>query len=310
MSAVSEIAHTQPTTRRAAIPWPGFGRIIRTSINYGILIALSAFTMFPFVWMVSTSMKTQGALFVLPPQLIPDTLGTAEMWRNYVEILTEHNFIRYTFNSFVVATGAALGQIFTSSLAGFAFARMRFPGRNLFFGVLLATAIIPIEVSIIPEFLLGVRVFDPLLKPIGGWMNTFLPLIVPSFMVGTVGTFLMREFFASIPLDLEEAAVIDGASVFQIYLRVYMPLSTPALTTLFLLAFINNWNALLRPLIYITNADLRTLPMGLVRFQGVYSTDWNLLLAGSVIALIPLIVIYIFMQRYIVEGIATTGIKS
>lgn len=285
-------------------------QIIRTVLNYLLLLIIAFTTIFPFLWMVSTSMKSQGALFVLPPQILPDTLGTAEMWSAYTEILTQHNFLRYTFNSFVVATLAALGQIITSSLAGFAFARMRFFGRNFFFGMLLATAIVPIEVSIIPEFLLGVRVFDPILRPIGGWMNTFAPLIVPSFMVGTVGTFLMREFFAGIPIDMEEAAVIDGASVFQIYWKIYMPLSLPALTTLFLLAFINNWNALLRPLIYITDPDLRTLPMALVRFQGVYSTQWNLLLAGSVIAVIPLVVIYIFMQRYIVEGIATTGIKS
>jgi multiple sugar transport system permease protein len=309
MSAAAEMP-TGVYVKRPSILRTRTVRITRRALNYLLLSAVSLVTIFPFIWMISTSMKTQGALFAIPPQLLPDTLGTPEMWSNYVEVLTRHNFIRYTGNSFIVATGAALGQIFTSSLAGFAFARMQFFGKNVIFGTLLATAIIPIEVSIIPEFLMGVRIFDPLLRAVGGWMDTFAPLIIPSFMVGTVGTFLMREFFSGIPIELEEAAVIDGAKVFQIYRHIYLPLSAPALTTLFLLAFINNWNALLRPLIYITSPDLRTLPMGLVRFQGMYDTQWNLLLAGSVIAIVPLVVIYIFMQRYIVEGIATTGLKG
>jgi multiple sugar transport system permease protein len=132
---------------------------------------------------------------------------------------------------------------------------------------------------------------------------------VPSFFVGATGTFLLREFFSTIPKDLEEAAVIDGASVFAIYRRIFLPLATPALITLFLLAFINNWNALLRAVLYIKSPNLRTLPIGLALFQGEYATQWDLLLAGSVVTILPLIIVYIFMQKYIVEGIATTGIK-
>lgn len=284
--------------------------ILQTVLMYGILIGFAFVTIFPFLWMLSTSFKSQQAIFALPPELVPDLLFKEGMWDNYSEVLTRHNFLRYTFNSFFVATSAAIGQIITSSLAGFAFARMEFKGKKIIFAVLLSTALIPIEVSIIPEFLLGAKVFDPLLEFIGGWMDTYAPLIIPSFMVGTFGTFLMREFFSTVPVELEEAAVIDGATTFRIYWSIFLPLSIPAMTTLFLIAFINNWNELLRPVLYISNRDLRTITMGLTTFQGAYEAQWGLLLAGSVISVIPLVVIYIFAQRWIVEGIATTGLKG
>ena len=279
-------------------------------LSYAILTIFAFLTVFPFLWMLSTSFKSQQAIFSLPPQLIPDLLFQPEMWDNYTEVLTRHNFIRYTLNSLFIATMAATGQIITSSLAGFAFARMEFRGKNLIFAVLLSTALIPIEVSIIPEFLLGAKFFDPLLAPIGGWMDTYLPLIIPSFMVGTFGTFLMREFFSTVPAELEEAAVIDGARTFRIYWSIFLPLSVPAMTTLFLIAFINNWNELLRPVLYVSDRNLRTITMGLTTFQGAYEAQWGLLLAGSVVSIVPLLIIYILAQNFIVEGIATTGLKG
>lgn len=282
----------------------------RKLVLYAILIVFSLMTIFPFIWMLSTSFKSQRAIFVLPPQLVPDLLFKPQMFDAYVSVLTDHNFIRYTFNSFLVASLAALGQLVTASLAGFAFARMQFRGRGFLFALLLSTSFIPIEVSIIPEFLMGARIFDPLLSPIGGWLDTYAPLIVPSFMVASFGTFLMREFFSTVPIELEEAAVIDGASTLRIYWSVFVPLSKPAMTTLGLIAFINNWNELLRPVLYISTRDLRTLTMGLTSFQGEYEAQWNLLLSGSVIAIVPLVTVYIFAQRYIVEGIATTGLKG
>jgi multiple sugar transport system permease protein len=285
-------------------------RISRRTLLYLLLAFFSILTIFPFLWMLSTSFKSPRAVFALPPQLIPDRLFQPEMWKNYVEVLTKHNFVLYTRNSFFVATMAAIGQLFTASLAGFAFARMEFRGKNILFAILLSTSLIPVEVSIIPEFLMGAKIFDPLLDPIGGWLDTFAPLIIPSFMVGTFGTFLMREFFSTIPRELEEAAVIDGATTFQIYLRVFLPLSMPAMTTLFLIAFINNWNELLRPVLYISSRDLRTVTLGLMTFRGEYEAQWNLSMAASVIAILPLLVVYIFAQRYIVEGIATTGLKG
>lgn len=282
----------------------------QTILTYTLLIGFAFLTIFPFLWMLSTSFKSQQAIFAIPPQLVPDLLFEDNMWDNYSEVLNRHNFARYTFNSFFVATSAALGQIITSSLAGFAFARMEFRGKKMLFALLLSTALIPVEVSIIPEFLLGAKVFDPLLEFMGGWMDTYLPLIIPSFMVGTFGTFLMREFFSTIPIELEEAAIIDGASTFRVYRSIFLPLSIPAMTTLFLIAFIANWNELLRPVLYISNRDLRTVTMGLTTFQGAYESQWGLLLSASVISIIPLILIYIFAQRWVVEGIATTGLKG
>lgn len=275
-------------------------RPIRTLLSYLMLSAFAFLTVFPFLWMVITTFKSRGAIFSLPPTLNPDLLFQEGMFDSYIEVLTRHNFLRYALNSFFVASMAAIGQLITASLAGFAFARMKFRGSVILFGLLLSTTMIPIEVSIIPEFLLMARL---------GWLDTFLPLIVPSFLVGSFGTFMLREFFATIPDELVEAAVLDGASTFRIYKDVFLPISVPAMTTLFLIAFIHNWNELLRPVLYISTPSLRTVTIGLTTFQGEYGAQWNLLLAGAVISVVPLLVIYVSAQRYVVEGIATTGIK-
>jgi multiple sugar transport system permease protein len=250
--------------------------------------------------MVATTFKSRGAIFSLPPQLLPDLLFQEGMWDSYTKVLVKHNFLRYSANSFFVAGMAALGQLITASLAGFAFARMKFWGSTFLFALLLSTTIIPTEVAIIPEFLLMARL---------NWLDTYLPLIVPSFMVGSFGTFMLREFFASVPDELVEAAVLDGASTFRIYYSIFLPLSVPAMTTLFLIAFIHNWNELLRPVLYISTSSLRTVTIGLTTFQNEFGAQWNLLLAGAVISILPLLIVYIFAQRYIVAGIATTGLK-
>lgn len=275
-------------------------RFVNHTFAYAVLLLFSLTTIFPFLWMLSTTFKSRGALFSLPPTLYPDLLFKPEMWDSYVQVLTKYNFLRYSANSFFVAGMAAIGQLITASLAGFAFARMNFKGKEVFFGLLLATTMIPTEVVIIPEFLLMAKL---------DWLNTYLPLIVPSFLVGSLGTFMLREFFAGIPEELVEAALLDGASIFRIYRSIFLPLSMPAMTTLFLIAFIHNWNDLLRPVLYISSAELRTVTIGLTSFQNEYGAQWNLLLAGAVISILPLLIVYIFAQRYIVEGIASTGFK-
>ena len=272
----------------------------RWTLMYLILLVLAFITVFPFLWMLLTTFKSSRAVFAIPPVWMPDKLFKPGMWDNYITVFTKHNFLRYTLNSVFVSFMAAAGQVITCSLAGFAFARMEFRGKNFFFGALLATSMVPVEVSIIPEFLLMIRLH---------WLNTYLPLIVPSFLTGSYGTFMLREFFANIPQDLEDAAAIDGASVFRIYYGIFLPLAGSALVTLFVLAFINNWNALLRPVFYISESHLRTLPLGLMAFKGMYESQWHLLLTGSVISIVPLLVLYIFAQRFIIEGIATTGLK-
>jgi len=273
---------------------------LQNTLAYLLLIFFAFTTIFPFLWMISTTFKSRGAIFSLPPQLYPDLLFKEGMWDSYIKVLTKHNFTRYTLNSLFVAGMTGIGQVITASLAGFAFAKMKFKGSTFLFAVLLSTTMIPTEVSIIPEFLLMAKL---------NWLDTYLPLIVPSFLVGSFGTFMLREFFASIPDELVEAAVLDGASTFRIYFNIFLPLSIPAMTTLFLIAFIHNWNELLRPVLYISTAELRTVTIGLTTFQNEYGAQWNLLLAGAVISILPLLIVYIFAQRYVVEGIATTGLK-
>ena len=278
----------------------GRPRWLRNISSY-LLLSLFAFTtIFPFLWMVITTFKSRGAIFAMPPRFYPDLLFKEGMWDAYVQVLTKYNFLRYSANSAFVAGMAAIGQLITASLAGFAFARMKFRGSGLLFGVLLSTTMIPTESVIIPEFLLMTKL---------GWLDTYLPLIVPSFLVGSFGTFMLREFFAGIPDELVEAALLDGASTFRIYASIFLPLSMPAMTTLFLIAFIHNWNDLLRPVLYISTSSLRTVTIGLTSFQNEYGAQWNLLLAGAVVSILPLLIVYIFAQRYIVEGIATTGFK-
>jgi multiple sugar transport system permease protein len=264
-----------------------FGIVINRTLMYTLLLFFAFITIFPFLWMLLTTFKSSRAIFAIPPTWMPDKLFKPGMWDNYVTVFTRHNFTRYTFNSIFVSFMAALGQVITCSLAGFAFARMQFRGKNFLFGALLATSMVPIEVSIIPEFLLMIKL---------DWINTYLPLIVPSFLTGAYGTFMLREFFANIPR-------------FRIYYSVFIPLAGSALVTLFVLAFINNWNALLRPVFYISESRLRTLPLGLMAFKGAYESQWHLLLTGSVISILPLLILYIAAQRFIVEGIATTGLK-
>lgn len=275
-------------------------RPIRNIFSYGVLTIFAFTTIFPFLWMIVTTFKSRGAIFSLPPTMVPDLLFKPEMWDSYIAVLTKYNFLRYSGNSFFVAGMAAVGQLLTASLAGFAFARMEFKGKGLLFGLLLSTTMIPTEVVIIPEFLLMAKL---------DWLDTYLPLIVPSFLVGTFGTFMLREFFMSIPEELVEAAHLDGATTFQIYRNIFIPLSMPAMTTLFLIGFIHNWNELLRPVLYISSSELRTVTIGLTSFQNEFGAQWNLLLSGAVISILPLLLVYILAQRYVVEGIATTGLK-
>ncbi len=275
--------------------------VTRKLMLYVLLCLLGLTTVFPFLWMVSTSFKTQTEVFSLRPNFIPRNLFTDKMWDNYQTILVRHKFLRYVQNSLFVATTAAFGQLVACSMAGFAFARMKFRGKEILFGMLLATLMIPVEVTIIPEYLIMLKL---------GWYNTYLPLIVPSMMVGSFGTFLFRSFFENIPSSLEDAAFIDGVNSWQMFFKVFLPNAKPAIASLFIIAFMNNWNDLLRPVIYLDSDHLWTATMGLMQFKGNYGTQWHLLLTGSVVSVIPLIAVYILMQRYFVEGMLSSGAKG
>lgn len=266
-------------------------------VSYGVLTLGSLFTLFPFLWMISTSLKEQQFLLQFPPQWIPDPVNV----QNYVDVWSQVPLARGFLNSFFVATTGTIGVLAASSIAGFSFAKLRFPGRDRIFIALLATMMIPGAVLLIPQFLL----FRSL-----KWVNTFNPLIIPSFFGAVFEAFLFRQFFRSLPDDLIDAAKVDGASYFTIYWRIALPLSKPVIATLAVLAFMWRWNDYMGPLIYLQDINTQTLPVMISTFQSQYITAYGLMMAASVLSILPIIVLFFFMQRNFVEGITMTGLKG
>ncbi|CAG0972923.1 L-arabinose transport system permease protein AraQ [Anaerolineae bacterium] len=265
---------------------------------YVILIVGSIVMLLPFFWMVSTSLKPERGIFTMPPQWIPNPL----IFDNYVNVWQRTDLARGMLNSTIIALITTAGEIFISTLAGFAFARMRFVGRNTFFGLLLITMMIPGVVTMIPTFIL----FRYL-----GWIKTWLPLIVPLLFGSAFAVFLSRQFFMTMPRELEDAAKVDGCNFFQIYWHIFLPNAKPIIATLFVLGFIARWNDFLGPLIYLQGAtELYTVPLMLARLNSAYERQWALLMAGSMIALAPIILVFVFLQRYFVESVTMTGLKG
>lgn len=258
------------------------------------LVPAAIFMLAPFLWMISTSLKGVGQVFEYPPRWIPETFH----WENYARVFTVLPFARFFLNSAIVATTVTVLQLVTCSLAAYAFARLRFPGRDAIFLAYLGTLMIPGQVILIPNFIL--------LKYLG-WINTYWALIVPGAF-SAFGTFLLRQYFLTIPGELEDAAVVDGASRFQIYTRVILPLAGPALSALAIFTFLAQWNSFLFPLVVTNTTEMSTLTVGLRTLQGQYNTAWTLLMAGAVIALVPVLLVFLFAQRYIIRGIALTGL--
>ena len=260
-----------------------------------ILILGAIVTTAPLLWMITLSLKP-ARLTYSPPYLIPTTFE----WTNYVQAWQAAPFARFYLNTAIMAAGITLGQLLFSSLAAYAFARLKFPGRNLLFLVVLGTMMLPLQVLIIPSYLLVKNL---------GWQNTFTALIVPR-MVSAFGIFLLRQYYLSIPRDLDEAALIDGASRFGVWWRIILPLSRPALATLAIFAFLFAWNDFLWPLVVTDDPEMRTIQLGLVMFQGRYGTNWTLLMAGTVTATLPTIVAFLLGQRQFIQSIAMTGVKE
>jgi len=274
------------------------GRAFRTGLRYLLLTAVAVLMVGPFLWMVSTSMKGQGDIFRYPPQWIPDRWNL----RNYSAIMDVLPLGRMLLNSFTIAVSATIGQLASCALAAYAFARMKFRGKTPLYFVLLATMMIPAQVTMIPVFLI-MKFF--------GLIDTLYALIVPAFFGGAFGTFLLRQFFAAIPVDLEDAARIDGCGNFKIFWRIVLPLSRPALTTLALFTFMAYWNDLLGPVIYLSSIDKATLTIGLANLQsGAMITRYDLLMAGSVLSVLPILVLLLVGQRWFVRGVATTGLNQ
>lgn len=252
----------------------------------------------PLAWLISTSLKTGPQTFLMPPQWIPQPL----VWQNYPDAFEAVPFQRYFWNTMAVVFWATAGTLFTASLTAFAFARLRFPGRGFLFGLVLSTIMLPGIVTLIPTFI----VFRYL-----KWINTFLPLIVPYWLGGGVfNIFLFRQFFMTIPYELDEAARIDGASNFRIYWNVVLPLAKPVLATVAIFSFIHHWNDFFLPLIYLQDTNKWTMAIGLQGFKDLYSTSWNLMMAASTAMIIPLLLLFFFAQRYFISGIQMSGIAG
>ena len=271
--------------------------LIKKAVAY-LLLTLGALTMIiPFLWMLSTALKDIGELFSYPPVWIPKPL----VWENFIEVFDTLPFGLFFLNSLKVALLGTLGTLISCSSGAYAFARLRFPGKETLFALVLLTMMIPGQVTMIPVFIV-MRYL--------GWYDTHLPLWVPSFFGSAFGIFLLRQFFSSLPAELDDAAKIDGCNYFQIFWKIYLPLSKPALATLGVLTFMGSWNNLLGPVIYLKTIEKFTLTIGLSFFQGQFTTNYTLLMAGSLISILPILVIYIFAQKYFVQGIALTGIKG
>lgn len=263
------------------------------AVLYVIIAAGAATMIVPLLWMASTSLKASGDVFAMPPQWIPPTVHL----ENYVTAWQAVPFGRFYLNSLFVALTVTVGQVVSSALAAYAFARLEFPGRDKLFFAYLATMMIPGAVTMIPLFIL--------LRELG-WIDTYKALIIPGIF-SAYGTFLLRQFFLTIPRDLEDAAKIDGCGHFRILCEVVLPLSKPALATLATFTFMGSWGSFLWPLVVTHSMDLKTLPIGLAAFQGQYGNDWTLLMAGSVMAIVPVIIVFVINQKHFVEGIKMSG---
>jgi len=263
--------------------------------TYAILLIGAVAMVGPFLWMVSTAFKHPADQF--SRELIP----TDPTFENFTQLWATLPFSALIFNSFKVALLSTIGQIFTCAMAAFVFAVVRFRFRNVLFLALLLTLMIPFQVTIIPNFILF-RIL--------GLYGTQAPLWLPAFWGGAFGTFLLRQYFQTIPLDLAEAARVDGASLVQIFWRIYLPLARPALAALAIFVFLQSWNNLLTPLIYLPS-DLQqtTLPVGLALFQQQYGGKWTIMMAGGLVSIAPVILVFFFAQRQFIEGIALTGVK-
>lgn len=269
-----------------------------TVLKYAILIIGAIMMVFPFAWMLDSSLMTSSEIQRRPPPMVPAEV----QWTNFTDLLDVLPFGRLYVNSFIITVSTVLGVLLTSSLAGFAFAKYQFPGRDLLFYIILATMMIPFFVTLIPVFYIVRQL---------GWINTYQGLIFPS-ITSAYGIFMMRQFMMSIPDELIDAARIDGAPEPMIYWRIVLPLTRPALATLGTFVFIGSWNAFLWPLLVINSRDLYTVPLGLntLRTFAAEARNLNLLMSGTVLSVVPTLILFIFLQRYFIQGITLTGLKG
>ena len=262
-----------------------------------LVLLLGAITMLvPFIWMLSSSVKSLGEVFVFPPTLF----GEKIVWENYTKISSRFDYLAYFLNSVKVSAWVVVFQVFTSATAGYVFAKLNFKGRDRIFTLYLATMMIPFHVTVITNFLQ---------MSMYGLVNTLWSLMLPA-SVSAFGTFLMRQFFVTVPNELIEAAKIDGCNPFKTFLQICFPMAKPTIATLSIFCFMNVWNDYFTPLIYVNDSRKYTLPLGLASMKGMYSTDWPVLMASSVISVLPVLIAFLFAQDAFVKGVMMTGMKE
>ena len=295
---MSELTITSPR----AVSRPRGGLKVWPIISYLLLIGVSSIMLIPLYWMLVTSLKSLRAVYDYPPSWYPNPVVLS----NYPEALSRFPFWLYSWNTLIVVTGVILGNLISSSIVAYAFARLQAPGRNLLFGILLATMMLPEHVTLIPVYVLFQRL---------GWINTFLPLIVPYwFARSAFSVFLLRQFFLTLPQELSDAARVDGASHWTILTRIIVPLSKPALATVAVFSFMSAWNDFFHPVIYLNSEEKFTLALGLLALIGHAresgSVEWQLLMAATTVMMLPVLIVFFFAQRYFIQGIALTGLKG
>jgi multiple sugar transport system permease protein len=289
MSAVSRPAE-RVQGRQAGIS------ILSRTLLYALLILIALFFVLPLLWMLSTSFKP------FAEWVQPNWIPRAPTLKNFTSIFSDPSLpaLRWFFNSVAIAAVFTILVVLIDSLAAYAYARMEFPGRNILFGLLLATLVMPGIMFLVPNYLTVNRL---------GWLDTYQGVVAPG-LSGVFGVFFLRQFFQSIPKELEEAATIDGANTWTTFLRVVLPLSQGALATLAVITFLESWNSFLWPLLILNDRPMQTLPVGLATLQGQYTFDYGKLMAGATITAVPVLIIYAFLQRYIVQSVAMTGLKG
>ncbi len=279
-------------TRRR--PWLYY---FQRALAHLLLLTFSTMFIIPFLWLLSTSVKPESQIFVWPPVWIPQPIT----FEHYVNGLRFLPFGRFTLNSLIIALCSVVGSLLSCSLSAYGLARIRWPGRDLLFAVILATLMVPFQVRMVPLFI----IFKTM-----GWIDTFLPLIVPHFFGNAFFIFLLRQFLMTIPRELSEAAKIDGASELATYWKVILPLTKPALATVALFQFLGSWDDFIGPLIYLSSQENYTVSLGLAMFRGQYGSYWGMLMAVSTVMALPIIVLFFFTQRTFIQGITLTGIKG
>ena len=303
MHNMATSSHRQPDVvhqpqRRSFLQSQAVRRRIGRAITYVLLLLGSVVMLLPLVWLVRSSFMSLDQIFAFPPEWIPDPW----QWQNYPEALEVAPFARYFLNTMIIEFFVVVGIVISATVSAYGFARLRWKGRDQVFAVLMTTMMLPGAVTLIPAFIIWSEL---------GLVNTFAPLTVPAwFGGGMFNVFLLRQFFRGLPRDLDDAAMLDGASPLRILWDVIIPLSRPALITVGIFSFLTTWNDFLGPLIYLNDSRKYTLAIGLSQFKGQYTSEWGLLMAASTLVIIPVLVLFFFAQRYFIEGIAMTGMKG